>query len=233
MASSSEVIATYPKLNKENFSHWKFRVKLILEERKLLNVLEKTETEIIAENLTVTETAFNANIMEGNIQLVIDSGCTHHIVQERYERYMTDIRHLDKPARINVANGDSVTADKIGKLVAFYNGTKITLMNALIVKEIALNLISVKSIVEKGFCVHFESDKVQIYKKTTGFFIEAKLEGKLYTINAEIKNKEFFTGWWFIIDAEVKYDNSIKAAHVCGVMATISLIMINSVSNAQ
>lgn len=43
----------------------------------------------------------------------------------------------------------------------------------------------------------------------------------------------FFTGWWFIIDAEVKYDNSIKAAHVCGVMATLSLIMINSVSNAQ
>ncbi|XP_061729982.1 transmembrane protein 50A-like isoform X1 [Cydia pomonella] len=44
----------------------------------------------------------------------------------------------------------------------------------------------------------------------------------------------FFTGWWFIIDSASKYPSDLpSAAHVCGVMATISLIMINSVSNAQ
>ncbi|XP_028167872.1 transmembrane protein 50A [Ostrinia nubilalis] len=43
----------------------------------------------------------------------------------------------------------------------------------------------------------------------------------------------FFAGWWFMIDAEVTRPNHLKAAHVCGVMATLSLIMINSVSNAQ
>lgn len=36
-----------------------------------------------------------------------------------------------------------------------------------------------------------------------------------------------------MIDAEVTRPNHLKAAHVCGVMATLSLIMINSVSNAQ
>lgn len=44
----------------------------------------------------------------------------------------------------------------------------------------------------------------------------------------------FFVGWWFIIDANAKYpDEMSKAYHVCGVFGTISLFMINSVSNAQ
>ncbi|CAH1646830.1 unnamed protein product [Spodoptera littoralis] len=44
----------------------------------------------------------------------------------------------------------------------------------------------------------------------------------------------FFTGWWFIIDAATVYPGNLpNASHVCGVMATLSLIMVNSVSNAQ
>ncbi|KAK9298396.1 hypothetical protein QLX08_008200 [Tetragonisca angustula] len=44
----------------------------------------------------------------------------------------------------------------------------------------------------------------------------------------------FFVGWWFIIDANAKYpDEMSKAYHVCGVFGTISLFMINSVTNAQ
>ncbi|XP_063538118.1 transmembrane protein 50A-like isoform X2 [Cydia strobilella] len=44
----------------------------------------------------------------------------------------------------------------------------------------------------------------------------------------------YFTGWWFIIDSASKYPNEQpSAAYACGVMATISLIMVNSVSNGQ
>ncbi|XP_034938568.1 transmembrane protein 50A [Chelonus insularis] len=44
----------------------------------------------------------------------------------------------------------------------------------------------------------------------------------------------FFTGWWFIIDAHAKYpDEMSNSYHVCGVFGTISLIMVNSVTNAQ
>ncbi|XP_026315608.1 transmembrane protein 50A [Hyposmocoma kahamanoa] len=43
----------------------------------------------------------------------------------------------------------------------------------------------------------------------------------------------FFTGWWFIIDSSAVHGDLPKAAHVCGVFATLSLIMVNSVSNAQ
>ncbi|XP_068085801.1 transmembrane protein 50B [Anabrus simplex] len=45
----------------------------------------------------------------------------------------------------------------------------------------------------------------------------------------------FFMGWWFIIDVAAAYPSPAdfnKAYHVCGVFGTLSLFMINSVSNA-
>ncbi|XP_054651821.1 transmembrane protein 50A isoform X4 [Dunckerocampus dactyliophorus] len=46
----------------------------------------------------------------------------------------------------------------------------------------------------------------------------------------------FFTGWWIIIDAAVKYpqqDEFPHAYHTCGVIATLAFLMINAVSNGQ
>ncbi|XP_014255772.1 transmembrane protein 50A [Cimex lectularius] len=44
----------------------------------------------------------------------------------------------------------------------------------------------------------------------------------------------FFTGWWLIIDANVTHSDVFHGAyHICGVAGTISLFMINVVSNSQ
>lgn len=44
----------------------------------------------------------------------------------------------------------------------------------------------------------------------------------------------FFVGWWFIIDAHSKYPEEMSYAfHLCGVFGTLSLFMVNSVTNAQ
>uniref|UniRef100_A0A671WE87 Transmembrane protein 50A n=1 Tax=Sparus aurata TaxID=8175 RepID=A0A671WE87_SPAAU len=46
----------------------------------------------------------------------------------------------------------------------------------------------------------------------------------------------FFTGWWIIIDAAVKYPDEgtfHHAYHTCGVIATVAFLMINAVSNGQ
>ncbi|KAK1148011.1 transmembrane protein 50A-like [Acipenser oxyrinchus oxyrinchus] len=46
----------------------------------------------------------------------------------------------------------------------------------------------------------------------------------------------FFTGWWIIIDAAVKYpdmDRFNHSYHACGVIATVAFLMINAVSNGQ
>ncbi|RZF37727.1 hypothetical protein LSTR_LSTR003138 [Laodelphax striatellus] len=54
------------------------------------------------------------------------------------------------------------------------------------------------------------------------------------TIASMLAGFLFFTGWWFVIDASFTHPDSIKGAyHVCGIIGTISLFMINTVSNAQ
>lgn len=45
---------------------------------------------------------------------------------------------------------------------------------------------------------------------------------------------QFFTGWWFLIDAMALYPHSMDAIHVIlGILGTISLFMVNSVTQAQ
>lgn len=45
---------------------------------------------------------------------------------------------------------------------------------------------------------------------------------------------QFFTGWWFLIDAIALYPHSMDAIHVIlGILGTISLFMVNSVTQAQ
>ena len=44
----------------------------------------------------------------------------------------------------------------------------------------------------------------------------------------------FFVGWWIVIDAQAKYPSEmLNVYHLCGVLGTLSLFMINSVTNAQ
>ncbi|KAL1131875.1 hypothetical protein AAG570_011486 [Ranatra chinensis] len=43
----------------------------------------------------------------------------------------------------------------------------------------------------------------------------------------------FFSGWWLSIDANATHPESFPGTyHICGIIGTISFIMINSVSNA-
>lgn len=45
---------------------------------------------------------------------------------------------------------------------------------------------------------------------------------------------QFFTGWWFFIDAISVYSGAIHAVHILlGILGTVSLIMVNSVTQAQ
>ncbi|XP_055325222.1 transmembrane protein 50A [Sitodiplosis mosellana] len=43
----------------------------------------------------------------------------------------------------------------------------------------------------------------------------------------------FFTGWWFLIDAISVYGETTALQIILGIMGTASLIMVNSVSQAQ
>ncbi|MCL4132227.1 UNVERIFIED_CONTAM: hypothetical protein GTU68_037940 [Idotea baltica] len=46
----------------------------------------------------------------------------------------------------------------------------------------------------------------------------------------------FFTGWWIVIDAAVQYplnEQLLHVYHLVGVVATISMFMVNSINNNQ
>lgn len=43
----------------------------------------------------------------------------------------------------------------------------------------------------------------------------------------------FFSGWWFALDASASYHSDTRDVfHLCGVFATISMFMVNAVSNS-
>ncbi|XP_066245906.1 transmembrane protein 50B [Euwallacea similis] len=64
-------------------------------------------------------------------------------------------------------------------------------------------------------CIWFERDKRNAYA--------SMLSGLL-----------FFTAWWIVIDSATVDPNQIPVGYwMCGIAGTLSLIMVNSVSNAQ
>ena len=43
----------------------------------------------------------------------------------------------------------------------------------------------------------------------------------------------FFSGWWFALDASISHHgDTLDVFHLCGVFSTLSMIMVNSVSNS-
>lgn len=50
------------------------------------------------------------------ITFINDSGATHNFIQEKYEKYITDIQNLDTPINIKIANVQTIVAKKKGIL---------------------------------------------------------------------------------------------------------------------
>ena len=58
-------------------------------------------------------------------------------------------------------------------------------------------------------------------------------QGSHQLLNIWLKKRPFFTGWWFAIDASATYYVDTRDVfHLCGVFATISMFMVNAVSNS-
>ncbi|XP_040391274.1 transmembrane protein 50A isoform X2 [Cygnus olor] len=81
-------------------------------------------------------------------------------------------------------------------------------------------------------CVDWGEKRNTIASVAAGVLVRAALP-LLCRSASELK---FFTGWWIIIDAAVKYpkmEDFNHSYHACGVIATIAFLMINAVSNGQ
>jgi len=65
------------------------------------------------------------------------------------------------------------------------------------------------------------------------FLHNIDLSEKRNKIASIISGFFFFSGWWFALDASATYHQDTRDVfHLCGVFATISMFMVNAVSNS-
>lgn len=76
-------------------------------------------------------------------------------------------------------------------------------------------------------------DNVQVPRMMDNLLDLGERRNKVASIAAGIL---FFSGWWFAIDAAACYPEKTELKdvfHICGVFATLSMFMVNAVSNGQ
>lgn len=131
------------------------------------------------------EVSFVATIKEtvlfgeqDSIRFVLDSGCTDHLVSLNLKKYMCDVKDVQQPVNIKVANGEELQATQTGTLKLHKDG-KIVKFEALLVPNLTLNLLSVAKIVQSGKKVIFHKDVAEIVDENS-LSIMCGMGGKLY-----------------------------------------------------
>lgn len=115
------------------------------------------------------------------INFVLDSGATHHIVNDKI---FFNSMHGIEPISISTAKaGASLVAKKKGdiSIKTFFNGdnsTK-TIRNVLFVENLKCNLLSIRQLTDKGYKITFNGDDAFISKNGKNMFT-ARRNGQLY-----------------------------------------------------
>ncbi|BET00204.1 Hypothetical protein2 [Nesidiocoris tenuis] len=125
---------------------------------------------------------------QNRIKLVIDSGSTDHLVGESVLPLMTNIRELPERIHIRVANGQKLIATKKGSLKIQGERCAITL-DALIVPNLTLNLLSVRKVNKQGFDVVFTGDRAFIKDKNGNIHVKCNAIGNLFVAEFTVKTE--------------------------------------------
>lgn len=145
------------------------------------------EKEIVFISEILNSGEVNITYSDMKINFVLDSGATDHLVTEKVEELMTDVRNLDNEVKIRVANGNFLIAKKMGTLRVIYKNRNIR-FDALIVQNLTNNLLSVKRLNERGQKVIFDKNKTFI-ESMDGTIINCKSMGKLYIASFELQEE--------------------------------------------
>lgn len=140
-----------------------------------------------------------SNVGYNEIQWVLDSGCTDHIIND--EKYFENFKILKEPVDVHMGDDRSVKATKIGNVVSYFDafGKKnlVEMKNAFYVKDMKSNLISYSKITENNMIVSkgkiskiidFKGNVTAVAVKNNGlYFMKSKL--KLVESRINIANK--------------------------------------------
>lgn len=122
---------------------------------------------------------------ELEIRFVLDSGCTHHMVNNR----MMFTKLEAKDGVVSVANGASIPICGIGEIHAeTIEGKKIILTHVLFVPKLRLCLLSVSSLLEKKCMVKFCTNEIVISEMDGTPILYATKENNLFHLNINLRN---------------------------------------------
>ena len=147
------------------------------------NVAKDKEEEISFVALTCANDNSEERGEDKYVNFVLDSGATSHLLSPKFEDHVTNIQNIT-PVYIKIANGETMRAEKSGKLkVSSSEGVKITI-EVLIVKNLTFNLLSVKKINNAGFEVLFTKGMAKI--KTKSSEIQCNESNNLFMVKFKI-----------------------------------------------
>lgn len=134
--------------------------------------------------------AFTVSKMEKN--WYIDSGASAHICCERKSFVNFDPNYK---AKIVMANGENIETKGKGKVVLNLLNEKdetvtATLHDVLYIPEVEGNLLSIKSVVNRGFTVKFDSNKCELKTKDEKQIAVGYLYKNLYKLKIAKRNVE-------------------------------------------
>ncbi|KAH9645213.1 hypothetical protein HF086_005758 [Spodoptera exigua] len=101
-----------------------------------------------------------ATAAQGHGEWILDSGASNHMTNRR--DWLKDFKKLDKSIVIACANGETVVGEAIGNVVN--EDMDVSINNVLYVPNLATNLLSVSTIVNKNLVVVFEKSGFKIIK---------------------------------------------------------------------
>lgn len=136
----------------------------------------------------ISFTALNCIHHQANCKYILDSGATEHLIKEELRGHARKIETLKEKIHIQIANGETMVAEERGEFIGICEGYQIKL-EALIIKGMKYNLLSVGKLVNHGHEVIFNKDSVKLIGEKLQ--ICSNKINNLYLLNIDlIKNED-------------------------------------------
>ena len=143
---------------------------------------------------TEVDNILEVNNCENQIEWVLDSGCTDHIINN--ESYYSNSVILENPIDVKIGNGTILKATKIGEVIVYFlvNNQKVEvkLTNVFYVKEMDRNLISYGKVTKLNKIISKDNTS-KIYNKNNELIAVAYKVNNMYKMNSLIENTEIET----------------------------------------
>lgn len=149
------------------------------------NYYQRQNTEE-ANHSEISFTALSCEMKETS-SFILDSGATEHIVSESCQELAKKVLKLEKSVKIHIANGDWMFANSKAEFEVMYHGQKIKL-EALLVRNVKHNLLSVGKLTRNGYKVIFSKDSVKI--SGPNFTIDGQKMNNLYLVDLELSESK-------------------------------------------